>query len=127
MPTSGSLYFPFEQDGQTRGLRRAITVNQTIVSAMRAFILTDKGSRLGNPIGSFLPTLKHQLINTAQLSAASKELQKELTDQFPGVIFIDIAITKVINTDNAQPTSDLQVVINFNTPLSDIQQLTLLV
>lgn len=123
MKKSASLLFPFQNDSETNGLKRAHTVNDTISSAIKLFLLTEKGQRRGNPIGSFLPSLQHKLIPQEALSGFADELTNELTRQFPGVVFTNITLTKVLENN----TSALKVNIEFGTALSDISQLELLV
>ena len=125
MAKSGSVFFPFSEDVQQNSLLRATTVNDVIASSIRCYILTTPGQRRGNPIGSFIPTLKQQLVPNSSLQGLSDELKNDLTTQFPGVIFIDVAITKQI--DDETRTSDLIVTIQFGTALSDVSELVILV
>lgn len=119
---SASLFFPFEETGDG-SLRRAETVNQTISSAIKVFLLTEKGQRRGNAIGSFLPTLQHKLIPEPALAGFADELKTELTKQFPGVIFTRVELTKDLQDNEA----NLRVSLEFGTALSDISQLELLI
>lgn len=123
MAKSASLFFPFEENSQLQSLRRAETVNETLMSAFKCYLLTAPGQRRGNPIGSFLPSLKHRLIPDNALAGLADELKKEMTDQFPGVTFTTIVFTKVIE-DNV---SKLKVTIQFGTPISDISEFQLIV
>lgn len=123
MPKSASLYFPFDENFQTRSLKRAETPNDAIKSAISAFLLTEKGQRRGNAIGSFLPSLVHKLIPSGTLPGLSEELKKELSTQFPGVIFNDIQITQEL-TDNV---SSLRVLISFSTAITSVEQFQLLI
>lgn len=120
---SASLLFPFQEDLTTGSLVRATTVNETISSAIKCFLLTEKGQRRGNAVGSFLPTLQHKLIPEPALAGFADELKTELTKQFPGVIFTRVDLTKDLQ-DNQ---SNLRVTLEFGTALSDISQLELLI
>jgi len=94
MNNSASAEFPFRNDNENDCLKRAETVEDTILSAIRLFLVTKKGSRLGNTIGTFVPDLLLELIPTKNLIALSSELKEELTAQFPGVDFISTNITR---------------------------------
>lgn len=121
MPKSASLLFPFKQDGTNGSLARAYTVNDTIASAIRLFTVTKKGERRGNTIGSFLPTLKHQLVTDDQLIQYENQYKEELIKQFPGVSFIEVTIKKTM--DDNIPT--LAVSINFTTAVTEIQNISI--
>ena len=120
---SGSLYFPFTEDIQKGGLKRASTINDVIKSAIKCYILTKPGQRRGNPIGCFLSDMKHQLIRENELAGISDELKKDLTAQFPGVNFTNVEIIKSLE-DNV---SNLEVTIQFGTALSDLDELAVIV
>jgi hypothetical protein len=123
MPNSACLHFPFQEDQQTRSLRRAETPNDAIQSAITAFLLTEKGQRRGNPIGSFLPSLQHKLIPSAALPGFADELTTELQQQFPGVVFTDVTLIQ----DLADQISNLNVSITFGTTITDVTQFTLII
>lgn len=116
---SGSWLFPFETDYQQNSLKRATTVVDMLKSAMKAFLLTSPGERRGNNIGSVLPSYQHQLVSDNELQTISNVVKQELVEQFPGVVFYSIDITKGFDNN----TFTLKVQINFSTPYSDIQQL----
>ena len=111
MNPSGSLIFPFAFDNENDCLKRAYTVEDTLLSAIRIFLLTRKGSRLGSNIGSFLPELSMQLIPKEQLPSLADELRTELITNFPGVQFMDITFSKDIENN----VSELVVKISFTT------------
>lgn len=119
MAKSASLLLPFELDIQTQSLKRATTINDTLKSSILCFLLTEKGQRRGNPIGSTLPTLQHQLISNAELKEKAEQVKKELVAQFPGVVFNTVQLTR----DFEDQQSNLQVAIEFSTALTDISQL----
>ena len=120
---SASLHFPFTEDLNTHSLTRATTPNDAIQSAITAFLLTEKGQRRGNAIGSFLPTLQHQLIPSSALPGFADELQSELQQQFPGIIFNNITLTQ--NLDDQ--VANLEVSITFSTPITDITQFSIII
>jgi len=109
MNNSASAEFPFKTDNENNCLKRAETVEDTILSAIRLFLVTRRGSRLGNVIGSFIPELLLELVPVSTLSNLSSQLKEELTNQFPGVDFIDTNLTR----DLSNGTVDLVVSIKF--------------
>ena len=118
---TASLCFPIQEDFQNKSLARNYTPNDTIKSAIVAFLLTEKGQRRGNAIGSFLPSLAHKLIPSGALPGLSEELKKELQQQFPGVIFQNITFTQSL----IENVSSLNVSITFSTAITDITQFIL--
>lgn len=120
---SGGLYFPFQEDIQNGGLRRAYSVNDVLKSCIRCYLLTSPGQRRGNPIGSFLPELKHKLLPNASLQGISDELKKDLTTQFPGVTFINVALNKTFENND----SNLEVTIQFGSAISELDELKVLI
>lgn len=123
MSKSAAWKFPFEFDIHFNMLRRATTVNDTISSAIKAFLLTVPGSRRGNMIGSIVPSLKHQLIPSTALPAVEEDIKQELIEQFPGVIFTQVKLEQKI----ADEVVTLILRIQFTTPISDIEEIQLLV
>lgn len=117
---SGSLLFPFEEDNETAGLKRADTVGLIIKSSIACFLLTSPGQRRGNPIGSFLPSLRHKLIPTNLVQGLEEALKKELTIQFPGVQFLEVQMTQ----DTEDKVANLKVRVVFGTPVSELEELT---
>lgn len=107
---SASLLFPFQTNNETDSFRRAETIEDTLLSAIRCFLVTRKGSRVGNSIGSFLPELLLQIIPTNQMAGLANELQNELTGQFPGVSFINCTFDR----ENVDNVSTLLVTISFS-------------
>lgn len=120
---SGSLLFPFSEDIQNGSLKRASTVNDVLKSCIRCYLLTSPGQRRGNPIGSFLPELKHKLLPNASLQGLADELKKDLTDQFPGVTFINVALSKTFENE----VSNLEVTLEFGTAITELDSLSLII
>lgn len=114
MLDSASLLFPFQYDEENECLGRATTVEDTILSSVRAFLITRKGSRVGSNLGSFLTELLYQGIPLSQLPNLSAELKKELEGQFPGVNFLDV----VLERDLSNNTSSLNVHITLSVPVA---------
>lgn len=115
----GCLQFPFEEDTAKQCLRKTATVNDTLKSAIRCFLITSPGQRRGNNIGSFLPTLKHQIMNKSALKAAEDQLKQELSFQFPRVDFEYIELKQ----QNENEVSVLHVRIAFSTNYTDVEEL----
>jgi phage baseplate assembly protein W len=119
---SASLIFPFKVDDENSCLLRATTIEDTLMSAIRCFLVTRKGSRVGNNIGSFLPELLLQTIPTSALQGFASELRDELTQQFDGVEFLNVTMSM----DKSDNVSSLIVVITFTTAIqSSISELTI--
>lgn len=118
---SGSVHFPFQEDLKNESLLRATTVEDIIASSIKAFLLTEPGSRRGNPIGSIVPSLMHKLIPTSQLNKFEEEIKQELVTQFPGVAFNRVTLTPSLD----EKVSSLKIGIIFSTPISDLAELTL--
>lgn len=110
--------FPFAYDSEDNCLQRATTVNDTLLSAIRAWLVTKKGSRLGNMVGCFLPDIINELVSSNDINAMSKQLQKDAIAQFPGVNFLDVTMS----LDLSNNFVDLIVSITFSTAISDITQ-----
>lgn len=123
MTNWGCTYFPFEENYQDKSLRKATNINDTIKSCIRCFLLTEKGQRRGNSIGSTLPTLIHKLIPEDELSGYADDIKNELVAQFPGVIFYDVTLAKEVDNN----ISSLNVKISFGTPISEVTELALLI
>jgi hypothetical protein len=113
---SASMAFPFKNDNENNCFKRTHTNEDAIMSAVRCFITTRKGSRLGNNIGSFLPELLMELIPNSKLGELSVRLRDELSNQFPGVDFVNVAISRQL-TRNA---SELIVKITFTIARSEM-------
>lgn len=122
MANSAAWMFPFDFDLHENTMSRARTVNDTIASSIRAFLLTRPGQRRYNPIGSFLSDLKHKLISKTDYQVINDELRKELINNFAGVTFTQVEVVQLIE-DN---TITLKVNIQFSTPISDISEIQLL-
>jgi len=119
----GSVDFPFTQDLVKESLKRTVDINSTIKSAMTAFLLTEPGQRRGNMVGSMLASLKQQTIPNNSLSEFANELKKELIDNFQGVNILRVELTKDF-TDNQ---SNLNCAISFQTSITEIEELNLLI
>ena len=119
---SASLLFPFRNDNENDCFKRAHTIEDTLLSAIRCFLITRRGSRLGSNIGSFLPELLMQNIPASKLPALSNELRSELTEQFPGVQFISVSLVR----DLSNHVSEVIVKISFTTSMQEnISELTM--
>ncbi|MEO6304885.1 MAG: hypothetical protein ABIP51_17120 [Bacteroidia bacterium] len=101
MKESASLIFPFKYDYQNECLKRATTVEDTIVSSIKAFLVTRKGSRVGSYLGSFLPELLLEAIPVSKLPNLSDELKTELESQFAGVNFLEVVLKQNLNNSVA--------------------------
>lgn len=123
MAKNGCLKFPFEEDVLNQSLRHTTTVKDTIESSIRCFVVTSPGQRRGNRIGSFLPSVKHQLFSEDALAVAQDTLKQELSTQFPGIAFEDVALVRDLSND----VSSLQVHIQYSTAQSDVSQMSFLV
>lgn len=119
---SSIAIFPFQTDNEDNCLGRALTVNDTLLSAIKAWIVTKKGSRLGNMVGCFLPDLINELVGIKDMDGLAKRLKQDATEQFPGVNFIDV----YMDLDLTHKFVDVIVRITFSTPYTEIQQLELL-
>lgn len=117
----GCLNFPFHEDTVNQSLLHTTSVNNTIASSIRAFSCTSPGQRRGNNIGSFLPTLKHQLLSKEALVVASDKYKQELAIQFPGVTFNSVNLIQTI--ENEGQAISLTALIEFVTNFSDVEQL----
>lgn len=113
--SSGAWQFPFSFDNENNCLLRTYTVEDTVMSAIRAFLVTRRGSRVGNNVGSFLPELLMTIIPPSSIGAFATELRQELTQQFPGVEFLNV----VMEMNRSDKVSSLIVTITFTT---DAQQ-----
>jgi hypothetical protein len=122
MEQTAIAVFPFETDLANNCLARTTNVNDTIVSALKAWILTPKGSRLGNMVGCFLPDILHDLVGFNDLAPLSRRLQADASLQFPGVNFVDVNMS----LDMSQRFVDLVITISFSTSVTDIHELQLL-
>lgn len=118
----GSVDFPFTEDELRQGLTRTTDINKTIVVAMTCFLMTEPGQRRGNNVGSFLAGLKQTTISSTALKGISGDLKKELSDNFPGVIILDVELTQTYE-DN---TVNVHCKVIFQTPISKIEELNLL-
>lgn len=112
---SASWMFPFAIDNSNDCLLRSFTIEDTLLSSIRCFLVTRKGSRVGNNVGSFLPELLLQAIPTSALQGFASELRNELTQQFDGVEFLNVTMTM----DKSDNVSSLIVTITFTTASQD--------
>ena len=119
----GCLHFPFTEDTANQSLLHTTTINDTIASSMRCFLITVPGQRRGNRIGSTLTNLKHQLLPANALNAAEQNLEQELTLQFPGVSIISVSLIQTIDVG----VISLNVKISFGTTYSQVQELSFII
>lgn len=112
MRNSASLQFPFKWDNENECLLRAFTVEDTVLSAIRCFLITRRGSRVGTNLGSFLPELLLEGVPVSKLPALSDELKIELEAQFEGVKFLSV----VLRQDLSDQVSTLLVHIKLSIP-----------
>lgn len=122
MQNTALAQFPFENDFENDSLKRTSTVVETFVSAIKAWIVTRKGSRVGNMVGCFLPDLIGELVGYKDLSGLAQRLKTDATVQFPGVDFVDITM----NLDFTASFVDLIVKIVFTTSLTDLTELEII-
>jgi hypothetical protein len=112
---SGSWMFPFKLDENQNCLARTYTIEDAVMSAIRAFLVTRPGSRVGNNIGSFVSGLLFTLIPTSALPAFATELRNELTQQFDGVEFLNVTLSLSVT----QPVVCLVITITFSIASED--------
>lgn len=113
---SAGAYFPFQIDNNTTSLKRATTISSMIRSSVLLFLLTPPYSRLANKTGSILYTLKHSLIPSRELPDKEEQIQRELTTNFPGVIF---------QVQLEQKGVDLILKIQFGTEITNFDTITI--
>lgn len=114
MKRTTSLKFPFRKDIITSGLERNDTVEATLNSAIKSFLMTKKNSRMGNPIGSSLTDMIQNTYTNEKLSIKEEDILTELGNQFPEVKFIKF--------DLMQNFVDLFVRIKYFTAITNIQE-----
>lgn len=119
----GCLKFPFEEDTLNQSLKHTTTINDTLESSIKCFILTKPGQRRGNRIGCFLTEVKHQLFSDSVLRESEEKLKQELSLQFPQINFLLVVLVREI-TDNV---SGLRVRIGFSTNFSDVTELSFII
>lgn len=122
MSKSALALFPFEEDFENNCLKRTTTVNDTLISAMKAWIVTRKGSRLGNMVGCFLPDIIHELIGYRDIPGLSQRLKIDISEQFPNVNFIDVKMELQLENKFV----DVIVSITFSTTMTDITEFQLI-
>lgn len=106
---SASLFFPFTEDTLNQCLKRAVTVEETIISAMKVFLITRKGSRLGSNFGSILPDLLFTLSSNSDLNKNSELIKNELTEQFVGVNILSAQLLK----GTGEKITEVKLIIKF--------------
>lgn len=111
MRQSACALFPFKEDSANSCLGRAQTLEDTLLSCIRMFLVTRPGSRLGTANGSFLTTLMFEILSSDSLQGYSRELQTELNENFAGVEFLSVQLTKGLDKEKAT----LNVSISFTT------------
>ena len=112
MAKSSSLLFPFKKDIINDGLERCDTVEKALTSAIKSFLMTDKNSRMGNPIGCSLPNMIQKTFTEDSLLNKEDDILAELENQFPEVKFIEFRLI--------QNFVDLFVRIQYFTSVTDI-------
>jgi len=119
MQSSSIAIFPFQNDYENNCLARATTINDTLLSAIRAWLVTPKGSRLGNMVGCFLPDILNDLIGINDMTGLAARLKSDLSNQFIGVNFIAVSMS----LDLSNKFVDLIVKITFSTNVTNLQEL----
>lgn len=119
---SALAMFPFEEDFENNCLKRTTTVNDTLISAMKAWIVTRKGSRLGNMVGCFLPDIIHELVSFQDMMGLSQRLKYDISEQFPNVNFIYVKMELQLEYEFV----DVIVSITFSTAQTDITEFQLI-
>lgn len=122
MKPSAVVVFPFNEDFENNCMERATDVPTALVSTIKAWIGTRRGSRLGNMVGCFVPDMVHELVNFRDLSALAKQLKSDASRQFPGVNFVDVTM----DLDKSNKFIDLIIKITFSTSMTDIQELQII-
>ena len=121
MNRSASAYFPFKTDNENDCLKRAETVEDTVLSAIRLFLVTRPGSRPGNIIGSFLPSLLLELIPLKNLMNLSSKLKEELIGQFPGVDFLSVNLTRDLSNGTVDLVTRIELTISNQNKIIDLE------
>lgn len=120
MQESASLHFPFKYDNENECLLRAFSVEDTVISSIKCFLLTRKGSRVGSTLGSFLPELLFQGIPTSRLSSLADELKSELESQFAGVNFLEVLLERTLADDTSTLNVKIQLSVSSNPNVLDL-------
>lgn len=121
MKESGSLRFPFRYDNEDECLLRAFTVEETVLSSIKAFLVTRKGSRLGTNLGSFLPELLFQGLPLSKLSLYADDLKTELGDQFPGVTFLEVLFISDLEERSSTLKVNIKLMVPTNPNIIDLE------
>lgn len=121
MKESGSLIFPFRYDNENECLLRAYSVEETVLSSIKAFLITRKGSRLGSNLGSFLPDLLFQGLPLSKLSLFADDLKTELGDQFPGVTFLEVTFISELNERASTLRVGIKLMVPTNPNIIDLE------
>ncbi len=111
MKPSACALYPFQQDNANNCLARAQTIEDTILSSIRAWIVTKKGSRVGNMIGCFLPDILFDLVSIKDLPGMATQLRSDATRQFPGVNFVNVVLKIDTSADVVTLVCDMALVI----------------
>lgn len=112
MNQSACALFPFTEDFENSCLGRAQTLEDTLLSCIRMFLITPIGSRVGNMTGSFLSSLMLEMLSANSLQGYANQLQQELINNFQGVDFPVVQLSKGLNNQKA----NILVSISFTTP-----------
>lgn len=115
MATSINL-FPFQTDEISNCLKRCDNVNDTVISVVKQFLLTRKGSRLGNQVGSGLLDMLYNLYPNSDLKTQERIRKQELSEQFPEISFHNVEL-KMDLKDNV---SNLVMKITLSTKITDV-------
>ena len=122
MEQSAVVKFPFEHDYANNCLARATTVNDALISVMKSWIVTKRGSRLGNMVASFLPDTIHDLVSYDDMPNLASQLKSDMSAQFPEATILDVTMT----LDMSNKFVDLIVKITFTTNVTDITDFELI-
>ena len=108
--------FPFTESYKDRALARCDSVEETMFSAIKAFLRVKKKSRLGKNIGSSLPEMLYNLYNEEDLKVQESLIKQELIEQFAEFNFHSLKMEiKMIDK-----TSTLFVTIKLSTSISKV-------
>jgi len=112
---TGSALFPYKQDGITKSIARSENSKQLIESCMGLFLITSPGQRRGNPTGSILPSLKHQLIPSDKLKEYEQIIKEELLREFAAVTINSVTLTR------QEDQTTIKLLVDYFTPTLDLQ------
>lgn len=122
MANSSIAYFPFMTDNTENCMKRCEDVNDTMISALKVWILTPKGSRRGSTIGCFLLDILFNIFSFTDLKGLAARLKRDASDQFPEINFINVEM----NMDKSDNISTLIVKFVISTPVTEISEFEVL-